>query len=660
MENTLKRKLGWLIVLAGIFAAIIVFGNQETVLANSALSAPTGLQLTDADTIVITWDRVPENDGYIVEINGAETEALPINVERLDVTLFCSESINYKIRVCAIDADLNRSSFSEYVYVQRANKLPAPNLSIDNGVLFWSAVENATGYTLVINGIKIEDKLTETQYDLTALLASVGEYSIKLCAIGDGKRYVDSPYGNFTYTNTLTLAMPKNLSVAPNDSAVVCSWDRVAYADSYTVEIGNSSFTTTRNLADITQYVSEVKQHLVYVKANGSGGFLDSQKVSATYDTVEKLDTPQLLMNNAAKSVSWSEVPNATTYSVAVNGAPCATELSGTTYDFSNQISGVGRYVITIQANQNGNYQTSDCAVGYYNETLKLSTPIVRISGTQICWDAVENAESYSIFIDGNLKDASITNLQIDILAYCAEVKDYTISVMANSVGYYGSSDRSSVTYSHVSQHNQVVLKVENLTISWQSVLTATSYTVTVDGVAVAENITATTYDLSDVLTQAKWYTVGVFANARGNIFAGTPKTVEILGQQPSTSMKTYRFLGVDNVAELMVYVDGVKTQSTLSQDGTLTLSADAKSVDFVLNADILSYEGVWTYYGTVTLDTASLTDGAYEITVKSISYNVDHLTGAGEEGLNGVSYFVVDGIQYSYHYVGTAIKYPV
>lgn len=67
--------------------------------------------------------------------------------------------------------------------------LTAPVLSVNEKTVSWTAVANATGYIVTVNGVAGE-KITDTSYVLDKTQA--GDYVITVKAIGDGEKYLDS------------------------------------------------------------------------------------------------------------------------------------------------------------------------------------------------------------------------------------------------------------------------------------------------------------------------------------------------------------------------------------------------------------------------------------------------------------------------------------
>lgn len=77
-------------------------------------------------------------------------------------------------------------------------QLPAPqNIRSEGKVIFWDAVENATGY--VVNFENTEYETQECSLDLS-FYEDLGTYQIEIKALGDDKNYTDSEWASFSYT----------------------------------------------------------------------------------------------------------------------------------------------------------------------------------------------------------------------------------------------------------------------------------------------------------------------------------------------------------------------------------------------------------------------------------------------------------------------------
>lgn len=108
------------------------------------LSVPQNLVLSGS---VLSWDAVPGASGYIVSVNGEETEVSSNSLE------LSAAGGAYTIRVKAVGVEgYIASEFSESI----TNVMPVPGgLRYENGMITWNAVDGAEKYILNINGEEI-------------------------------------------------------------------------------------------------------------------------------------------------------------------------------------------------------------------------------------------------------------------------------------------------------------------------------------------------------------------------------------------------------------------------------------------------------------------------------------------------------------------------
>ncbi|MCL1945378.1 MAG: hypothetical protein FWF56_06225 [Firmicutes bacterium] len=146
-------------------------------------------------------------------------------------------------------------------------QLPTPsNVRIVDGVLTWSAVPNAVGYEVRINGETYEIKEGTTQ-SLQSL--SPGQYSVAVRAMGN-EIYLTSEWSaNVDYTSTMQLDTPINLVVSNG----VLTWDEVEHATQYDVEVDGTVVDTVNvSRYDISDLGAGV--HTFRVKALGDGNMV--------------------------------------------------------------------------------------------------------------------------------------------------------------------------------------------------------------------------------------------------------------------------------------------------------------------------------------------------------------------------------------------------
>jgi len=244
---------------------------------------------------------------------------------------------------------------------------------------------------------------------------------------------------------------------------------------------------------------------------------------------------------------------------------------------------------------------------------IALDAPVVEISDGIVSWEAVENAESYRIFIDTEMKETSETsyNLNDENLA----VGTYTIYVVASaesSLSMPSNSVSFEVTESGGSDALDVPSNVDVTqdTLTWDAVDDATSYTVMIGSESYTAN--TNTFDLSSLGLAVGEYSITVKANnASESSNASVAVSYEVTEVSLTLDAPTNLAINedvlswdaVDDALGYIVYIDGddyaVSTNSfdlsTLLlpvDDYVIEVSATAGSVASDLSTEI-TYEVV-------------------------------------------------------------------
>ena len=238
------------------------------------LSMPTGLFFNNG---VLSWAAVTNATSYTVS-DGTKTATVSttsINLAANGLTVPTSGSVTYRVVAKAIG--YNDSSAATYTYSAQMQTLSMPTgLSFNSGVLSWTAVANATSYT-VSDGTKTATVST-TSINLAAnglTVPTSGSVTYRVVAKATG--YNDSSAATYTYTPSVvnppspqTLSMPTGLSFSDG----MLSWAAVANATSYTVSDGTKTVTVSTTSIDLaangfTIPTSGVITYRVIAKATG-------------------------------------------------------------------------------------------------------------------------------------------------------------------------------------------------------------------------------------------------------------------------------------------------------------------------------------------------------------------------------------------------------
>lgn len=120
-------------------------------------------------------------------------------------------------------------------------KLNQPtNLSITNGILSFSKIDNARSYQIVLNNQTYQS--SETTVDLKHLINSIGTYEITVKAIGDGLFFSDSNTSTtytYNYDGPVQLSAPSEFTLS---SQMILSWEANPKATSYLFILGDKSY----------------------------------------------------------------------------------------------------------------------------------------------------------------------------------------------------------------------------------------------------------------------------------------------------------------------------------------------------------------------------------------------------------------------------------
>ena len=197
----MKKNLIIIIMMIFSFFVIGCTENHELI-----LEIPSNLRV---ENNIAKWNLVDKADGYVLYVSGDEYS---VNSNYFDLNELKLINGNYVLKVKAVSKTIgvvNSEYSEEFIYIYEApNVDPGPNpepntpsvlnipnnLIIENSILKWDAVNNASGYIVNISGVDYTVNICEL--NLHNLLLGVGSYNIKVKAIGDGENYLESSYSN--------------------------------------------------------------------------------------------------------------------------------------------------------------------------------------------------------------------------------------------------------------------------------------------------------------------------------------------------------------------------------------------------------------------------------------------------------------------------------
>jgi hypothetical protein len=142
------------------------------------LDTPTNVTITDG---VVTWNAVADATEYRVII-GLQTHT--VTTPTFDLKTLSLAIGTHQVSVVAVKGTSISvpSQLVNYVVSSvEPTELSAPaNVTINNGIINWTAVTNALGYIVVVNGVN--HSTTQTTFDLKTITLPEGTYTVTVKA----------------------------------------------------------------------------------------------------------------------------------------------------------------------------------------------------------------------------------------------------------------------------------------------------------------------------------------------------------------------------------------------------------------------------------------------------------------------------------------------
>ena len=327
------------------------------------------------------------------------------------------------------------------------------NTDISGYTFSYGAVSGSYGYAISAERIRSTQNLSIDLSDMEA-----GVFDLMVCAKGNGSNVLASNYT--APIRVFRLTAPTNVRI---DTVSVAGgrliFDEVNHATGYNVRIGlDGEEVPSNQLQNLNSKIStQGTTFYVQSTANYFNSTRTEYYMSSIYGattTFVKLKAPtfgeQPFSNNQLVwNMEGSFTPSYEVYDG--NGTLLASPKDGRAYDISNLAGGM-TYVFQVRAVGDGqlydNVQYIDSDLSASISVYKLATPEVRIENGKYVWDAVASATSYSVYVDGVLKQAEY-HVSGNTFSYTPDfdrLKTYTVQVIAignGGVGNYKIIDSS-------------------------------------------------------------------------------------------------------------------------------------------------------------------------------------------------------------------------
>lgn len=238
--------------------------------------------------------------------------------------------------------------------------LRAPkNLRIENDILYWDEVKNASVYLILIN----EEEFTSNKNEFDLSFLDNGEYTIKVQA--KAKNYQDSNFSE-TIKYNVELKEPRNLKIVDN----TLTWDDIQMASKYTVYINDQTFEVTENSFDLSSLSKNILYEITVV-----AHYEDKVSSHSKQITYSIFEVPKNLIINEDNILLWDKINEATKYTIYINDKTF--EVLENKFDLK-QLSENAFYSIKIKAHYNSHQSEFSKEINYHTfkdiiETIQVS-----------------------------------------------------------------------------------------------------------------------------------------------------------------------------------------------------------------------------------------------------------------------------------------------
>lgn len=390
--------------------------SQSTQVNVKALPAPQNVNYSNG---YLTWDTIYRATGYLIYRADSESElsgiayddyyaTITTNTNGYRVTKDLSKGYYYALRGVIIDSYTQQigviGELSTAVYVE---KVPAPTLTYENGMLSWNSVDEATAY--YIYRTTSEDATSEDYYSyidtssnntykVSQDLSNDYYYAVRAVSqryVSEGSYNISFDIGDFSNLIYVEKAAAPTLSYENG----TLSWNAVDGATKYYIyerasesELSNPSLTdyydTSNNNYQITPDI--INNYYYAIQAYDGYCYGDLSNVIC----VEKASAPTLSYANG--TFSWNTIDRATRY--YIYRATSEAELSNlSSYNYYNYTSNSNYqipldfsndYYYAIRASKYGNGDYGD--LSNIVKVDKLAVTGLSYTEGYLLWDSID------------------------------------------------------------------------------------------------------------------------------------------------------------------------------------------------------------------------------------------------------------------------------
>ncbi len=509
--------------------------------------------------ITVAWDVIPgatyeiEVDGNIKD-NGTSNTYIHSNIE-------AGSSHSYRVRT-------NKSgSLSDWSAVVTAD-IPIEEFGTPKNIkteatdttvtMSWTPVVDATGYEVEVDGVVL-DNGTETACVFNSLTSNT-QYIYRVRAKGTDKV---SDWIEPIAVTTYALSTPKNIASTATETSISLTWDNIAGATSYELDIDGQLVEGITTNSYIHESLTPNTQHSYRIRAKSTSGTSNWSSIINEATLSNSLNTPTgIIVKSMTNSIQlvWKPVPEVDSYEVEIDGTTVE-NVTTTTYIHSG-LTADTQHSYRVRAIKNtvpGNWSNS--AVSLTLPDAPLTPTNVAVSSTMssilITWDEAVNATEYEIEVDGVIINAGLNTRYLH--NNLAPDSTHTYRVRAKSSVAQSPWSEVITTNTKSSVHSYALQasngQVFNLMFTANEITDPTNYTYTitynpnelemVDLCALTARIDQNTGNLIGTDIQIVQFTQGTIVfkklgNSTGQAWTGLVNSIKFKGKIDGEAQITY------------------------------------------------------------------------------------------------------------------------
>ncbi|MCI8774048.1 MAG: hypothetical protein HFI50_09005, partial [Lachnospiraceae bacterium] len=458
------------------------YSESQTV--RTTPKAPTNISMTTSEnSVTVSWAAVSGATSYDLLFNGKVYHVA--GTSQTVTGLSANTSYSYQVRV---NNDDGSSAYGSAKTIKTAPMPPAsPTVTTTRNsvTLKWNAVSGAASYDVLFDGRTY--RAYGSSYTISGLNPGTS-YSYQIRS--------NNADGSSSYCAAKTVstipnppAAPVNVNAASTKNSITITWDAVAGATSYDIQMGNNTYNVTGTSKTITGLSSDTS-YSYRVRANNAGG----NGTYSAYKTIRTLVAPPAVPTNIratpssfSVAVSWSWVSGATGYELWFNGTTYS--LTGT-YQTVTGLKPSTSYTYKVRAK-------NSAGTSAYSATARVTTLVrppavpsnikatAATNSVTISWSAVSGASSYRVLFDGTVYNGTATTRTFNGLE---PGTDHTYAVSAINAG--GSSGYSSqqtirtrVPVPAEPLDVNAIATIDSVIVRWKPVEYAENYDILFDNV---------------------------------------------------------------------------------------------------------------------------------------------------------------------------------